>query len=123
MKTTTPRLDAAWLEAKKGANAAYEQRDALSMLEHETRADLLDAQRSLATYAARLAFKMKNLASRLEIHGGENDAEWLNALGETGSDADDVNRLCAQIAKMRETLRGIASARKAAARPADGSPS
>lgn len=112
--TNTPNLDRAWLESKRQANEAYDARDTVSMVEHETRADLIAAQRTLAGYADRLARRLTALAGRLEAEAG--DAGWINSLGEVQNSGGEIDLLCAQIATMRKTLEGLNSARKAAQR-------
>jgi len=121
MKTTTPRLDAAWLEAKKRANEAYEQRDALSMLEHETTADLLSRKQAFVRAATTLANRLQHAVERVEH--APLDHHTLNSVGEIQGSGSDIDRLCVEIGVFREVLAGIASARKAADRPADGSAS
>jgi len=118
MKTTTPRLDAAWLEAKKGANAAYEAHDALSMLQAETTADLLSRKQAFVRAATILANRLQHAVERVE--GAPLDHHTLNSVGEIQSSGADLDRLCVEIGVFREVLAGINSARKAAARTPEG---
>jgi hypothetical protein len=111
--SATPNLDRMRLAAKREANEAYDARDVVGMLEAETRADMIDAERTLAGYAQRLAKRLTTLAERLESDAG--DAAWINSAGEVQGSALDIDMLCARIATLRSVLQGVNSARRAAA--------
>jgi hypothetical protein len=109
--SATPNLDRAWSDAKKRANAAYDARDALAMLRAETEADIAWAQRDLFNDLHRLAQRLAFLADAIEADPTYN----VSSLGEVQSSGTSIDLRCATIARMRQTLREIEGARKAAA--------
>lgn len=110
--SATPNLDREWLLSKKRAGDAYEAHDALGMVEHETMADLIDLKRTLARKAGRLAVQLQFLAENIDATPDMT----INSLGIVQNDGLDIDRTCAEIGRLAEVLRGIASARKAAER-------
>lgn len=115
---TTPNLDAAWLEAKKRASAAYEAHDALGMLEAETTADIFSKKQAFFRTATTLANRLFDCMERVE--GAPLDHFTLNSAGEVQSAGLEIDALCREIGALRDVLRGIGSARKAAARTTEG---
>jgi len=118
---TTPKLNAAWLQAKQRALEAYNAKDALGMVQAEVEADILARKRDLVEQAARLADRLTTMAARVEAEPENHHS--MNSLGEVQSSGADLDRLCVEIGVFREVLAGINSARKAAERAADGSAS
>jgi hypothetical protein len=112
-QSATPQLDAAWKAAKRRASEAYDARDALSMVEAETQADVIWKKRELANDLARLAHRLAWLADALEA-----DPNYApNACGEVQGSGLSIDVACAELARMRTILDGIATARRAAASP------
>lgn len=114
----TPNLDREWLDAKKRANEAFDAQDALSMLEHETTADLLSRKQTFVRAATILANRLQHAVERVEH--APLDHHTLNSVGEIQSSGSDLDRTCAEIGMLREVLAGIGSARKAAAHSSEG---
>jgi hypothetical protein len=110
-KSTTPNLDAAWKTAMARGIEAYEARDALAMLQAETEEHLISAKRELVHDAHRLAERLARLADAMESDPGYT----VNSLGEVQTSGPAIDLRCAEIGRLREVLRGIESARKAAA--------
>lgn len=110
----TQKLDAAWLEARAAANAAYEKKDALGMLEAETLAEMLSMKARFVRDALTLATRLQHAADRVE--NAPLDHYTLNSAGELQGNAGDVDRLCAEIGTLRQVLAGIGTARNAAAK-------
>jgi hypothetical protein len=110
--TTTPNLDAAWHAAKARAMEAYEAADPLAMVEAETEAEIIWAKRELVHDVRGLAQRLAWLAEAVE-----GDPEYVvNSVGEVQASGPAIDIRCAEIGRLRETLRGIASARRAAER-------
>jgi hypothetical protein len=114
MTAPTKNLAAAWLEAKKKATAAYDAGDALAMVEHEMTADLLRKKEDFVRTAATLANRLLDCMERVE--GAPLDHHTLNSLGEVQATGQEVDGLCREIGALRDVLKGVASARKAAER-------
>jgi len=112
--TPTPNLDREWLAAKRRANEAYEAKDAAGMIEAETAADLYSKKGVFVDVATRLANRLLAAAARVEEEPENHHA--LNSLGEVQSSGADVDRICGEIGTLRDVLKSVASAKKAAER-------
>lgn len=107
----TTKLDETIRAARRRAFTAFESGDALARLAAETQLRLLDRKRDLVRYAVRLADTLMQTAERLE----EDPESAPNSLGVVQGGGLDVDRACAEIALLRETLGEIEKARKGAA--------
>jgi hypothetical protein len=113
MTADRTKLDEAIREARKKAYTASERNDTLTLLAAETELRLLDRKKDLVRYAVRLADTLMRTAERLEE---EPEGFVVNSLGIVQGAGLDVDRACAEIAVLRETVAEIQKARKAAAR-------
>jgi hypothetical protein len=109
-KSKSP-LDVAWSDAKARVLTAYEAKDSLGMLEAETEADMVWLKRELVHDVRRLAHRLAWLADAVE----SDPSYTINSVGEVQTSGPAIDARCAEIAKLRDVLKGIAQARKAAA--------